>query len=67
MWHCIKICNFQEVKNMADEEKQSVCSASGRVHWQIKPRRVVNFEDCAVSADRQVFESAQDTGRNITT
>ncbi|MEZ3443536.1 MAG: hypothetical protein K1W30_00095 [Lachnospiraceae bacterium] len=52
---------------MADEEKQSVCSASGRVHWQIKPRRVVNFEDCAVSADRQVFESPQDTGRNITT
>lgn len=42
-------------------------SGSGRVHWQIKPRRIVKFEDCAVPADRQVFESLQDTGRNITT
>lgn len=48
-------------------KKGYVGSGSGRVHWQIRPRRIVKFEDCAVPADRQVFESLQDTGRNITT
>ena len=37
---------------MADERKQSVCP--GRVHWQIKPRRRVKFEDRAV-----LFNAAQ--------
>ena len=47
--------------------RQSACSSqAGRVHWQIKPRRVVKFENCAVPADKQVFEGSQDTGRNIT-
>lgn len=50
-------------RNTPDTVKQS---GSGRVHWQIKPRRIVKFEDRAVPADRQVFESPQDTGRNIT-
>lgn len=50
-------------ENTPDTVKQS---GSGRVHWQIKPRRIVKFEDRAVPADRQVFESPQDTGRNIT-
>ena len=57
---------------MGGRDQKGVCRQSvyppqaGRVHWQIKPRRIVKCEDRAIPADRQVSESPQVTGRNTT-